>query len=799
MAEITVGEVVAVLAAKDTMTPVLSAAAARVQELEYKLGTMGAKSVEEFMRLNRQLAEAQVRLEKVKESGEGAAAGLGKVDSAAKVSGQSMASVENMAMRMIERMLIMYAMRETFSFVIGLYEAAEVLTKLAATSELTVTKLGELKYGADVLGIPFEKVATAVDFLNRKLGEAKMETGEALHQIGLSFDEIFKMSPDKRMEEIAAAISALPTQLQRTNAEIKLFGTTAIDPLIKELDALAKQAHITNSIMSDDTAKGLNTAARAYREFYTGVKSTAANILVDLQHIAQLMANPFMGAGFAGWFTRPDRGNAPEAPGPEEGGGGGESGPLMGSAYIESLKAESLAQKELTNEQKDGMVALKELNMLTADHAARLGLLPAQYQGWIAADREATRLAREAANEMKKWADAVEEVNSAGDGWKGTLDGMNGSVVEAIKYYLQAGVSQHALAVYYEQTATQVKAVATSLSEEAKEHKAAAAAAKQHEEMLDQTTRTWNKYYEIKDDLGATDLQKSINRSEREFQDAITKINYTVKGWEDFYAAKDALRKAEQDKAVSDHILDDKNSKEAFAKRYTDAKSEYQFKIEHISSYTTEDVAQAKQRMEVARHEWQNWRQFANQALDETIGKIHTLSGEWITVKEMAERMSKGGSSEVTSQNFAEKIHEISTTGGRNPIGTINEAEAYAMAKKGYSLQEIMQILSAGHGSGPIPPPQGPRIPGFAEGGLVMVGERGPEAVRLPFGSAVGSSGTGAPGGGATVILHPGAVQLSYPIMRDRQAMDEVGHVLGDAIVGRLLDRGFAPGSMSRR
>jgi hypothetical protein len=65
----------------------------------------------------------------------------------------------------------------------------------------------------------------------------------------------------------------------------------------------------------------------------------------------------------------------------------------------------------------------------------------------------------------KKLADAMVELNSAGQSWQGTLDTIDGAVVEAIKYYLAAGVSQKALATAYGLTETQVRAVATSISE----------------------------------------------------------------------------------------------------------------------------------------------------------------------------------------------------------------------------------------------------------------------------------------------------------------------------------------------
>jgi hypothetical protein len=56
-------------------------------------------------------------------------------------------------------------------------------------------------------------------------------------------------------------------------------------------------------------------------------------------------------------------------------------------------------------------------------------------------------------------------------------------------------------------------------------------------------------------------------------------------------------------------------------------------------------------------------------------------------------------------------------------------------------------------------------------------------------------------GGGGSPIVHAGAVQVSinYPIMRDRQAMDEIGQVVGEAIVQRLTAQGWRPPLAVRR
>lgn len=68
--------------------------------------------------------------------------------------------------------------------------------------------------------------------------------------------------------------------------------------------------------------------------------------------------------------------------------------------------------------------------------------------------------------EEKKFAAAMKEINAVGVGWRGTLDTIDGSVVEAIKYYIQAGVSLDKLAAAYHLTEAQVKAVESALKSE---------------------------------------------------------------------------------------------------------------------------------------------------------------------------------------------------------------------------------------------------------------------------------------------------------------------------------------------
>jgi hypothetical protein len=68
--------------------------------------------------------------------------------------------------------------------------------------------------------------------------------------------------------------------------------------------------------------------------------------------------------------------------------------------------------------------------------------------------------------EEERWALIMAELNSAGGHWSETLEGINGQVVEAVKFYLEAGVAQGTLATAYGLTATQVKAISSALADQ---------------------------------------------------------------------------------------------------------------------------------------------------------------------------------------------------------------------------------------------------------------------------------------------------------------------------------------------
>src|SRR5215471_6472502 len=176
-----------------------------------------------------------------------------------------------------------------------------------------------------------------------------------------------------------------------------------------------------------------------------------------------------------------------------------------GKKQQEAYKTGTAALTHIGQEWRD---VLKNMTQATVEQGMRyleMGASAKEVQGalkltedqtralvyWTDKKKESDEKAKQAA---KEFGDAMVELNSAGQGWRGTLDTIDGAVVEAIKYYLDAGVAQDKLATAYGLTATQIKAVAEARKEELEVAKAADAvhelavknAAKVNKELLEQ-------------------------------------------------------------------------------------------------------------------------------------------------------------------------------------------------------------------------------------------------------------------------------------------------------------------------
>jgi hypothetical protein len=371
----------------------------------------------------------------------------------------------------------------------------------------------------------------------------------------------------------------------------------------------------------------------------------------------------------------------------------------------------------------------------------------------------------EAEKEEKKFAEAAKEVESAGQGWQDAFASMDDELRNNIDLLLKAGVEQSKIATYLGATAQQVKAVA--------------AAQKEADELTTELTKTWDNYFAIVDKTNKTALQGQIDAIEATKNRSIANIKVTGEAYESMYraivaeaeAAKSALNKDWDD--VKQHSLEaaedelkiqqdtwDKMVKSGltFSRDMWDAqRDKIQAANEKVREYGHEVTKAAKDganalgdtanAIQVLDHAWVTDADIAAATISKTTIMVKTLAGELISLAEAQKRQQQGGSLDVSSANFTQMLQQYITSGGFNPtgLGVQQFRDPYQLAKLGYSFQEILRYaFDKTFSGGSLPPPQGPRIPGFAEGGVVdiKVGENGPEVVRTPIGSTVFPSGS---------------------------------------------------------
>lgn len=271
---------------------------------------------------------------------------------------------------------------------------------------------------------------------------------------------------------------------------------------------------------------------------------------------------------------------------------------------------------------------------------------------------------------------------------------------------------------------------------------------------IEETTLVWNEYYKLRVQNSGTSLDAQRATVNAWFDDEVSKLDGLDRNWQEHYDAIAAV-----------------------------AKEKLQAVEVDWASVRDKSIESLRQQAEVALRTYNEMlvggQHFTREVLDEQLQKYHDLvdqargmGKEFVAAQDQAREAAKkhkeeieaiaeaarkaadelrrmGGAFEVTSQNFTKALHDISTAGGANPLGVYDEKRGFELARQGYSFQEILSILGS-PGGGPVPPPRGPRIPGFAEGGTVdiMTGERGPEVMRVPLGTTVYPGGTKSGGGG---------------------------------------------------
>jgi len=154
-----------------------------------------------------------------------------------------------------------------------------------------------LSYAGERVGVGSDKLATSLQRLTRKIGDAQRGGAEAsmiFRQLGLNVDQLSLMTADQQFIAVSQAIAGLRTHTERLSATVKIFDSEGAD-LVRMLSLgsagfaqIRAEAQLLGLTVSDDTAASfvelqdaITRLSAAIKGLKTDLASTFSNAVVS--------------------------------------------------------------------------------------------------------------------------------------------------------------------------------------------------------------------------------------------------------------------------------------------------------------------------------------------------------------------------------------------------------------------------------------------------------------------------------------------------------------------------------------
>jgi hypothetical protein len=383
-----------------------------------------------------------------------------------------------------------------------------------------------------------------------------------------------------------------------------------------------------------------------------------------------------------------------------------------------------------------------------------------------------------AAEAAKQKAEADKVLASVDEDFHATVAALDDTMVQSIKHYIEAGVSQDVLAKHYEITAAQVAAVGKALAEDIAVEKLAAA---QKAEFAKLDLQYWRVRGSVSHDVVAAQIAETWAWADAQKAAMEKAHTYSEEGWGKIkavaFATIDAIVQKQEEQIPGTRAYYQKIAEEAEAA--------YQFALAHAQDFTGAALITLQDAAQKAQLEFADW-QAAGIAAAEAVSTA--ADGSAAAFAKSNAQLSQG------VQLVNQMTGAISTMAG--VTGSVTAGTGYAdwqSAAMNLTSEYVDWLTSA-----PGAVPRGMTWSAFTQnpagragGGPVsagtpyIVGERGPE-LFVPA-----ASGAVVPGGGGTqVVVQAGAFVLNYPILDNPTALDALARTVGAALLKRVTATG---------
>jgi hypothetical protein len=206
-------------------------------------------------------------------AGRAAESGAESIGRASQSSVTSLAGIEQMSMRLVERLTELFAIHEITEFVGHVVEAGAKFADLSAKTGVSITYLEQIKPVADKSGSSVDEFGQAIYRMGNNIQEGTTKTqdglallAEATGDQALAWRNLKDLSPEEQFKDIITALSGMEDQ-QRANA----IGTMIFG---RQFQSMAASVHDGTLQMAADVkvageehVKALKAASDAWVDF----------------------------------------------------------------------------------------------------------------------------------------------------------------------------------------------------------------------------------------------------------------------------------------------------------------------------------------------------------------------------------------------------------------------------------------------------------------------------------------------------------------------------------------------------
>lgn len=590
--------------------------------------------------------------------------------------------------------------------------SAGVIADLADKTGLSTDTIQRMSAVAEQSGSSMEAMTEAAYKLGIRVASGSGSVKSAFDELGLSIRDVQALSPDQMWDVVVTALSKVEDATERNRIGTDLFGK-AFSGIAAGVNSGYQAMADGARVSSESQIRALDNAEKAWDKSVKTIKSGIVSVLGEA-----VLASERIGNAIGAWFATDSmeefyqfldgQRRAQEAL--DQTGESTDRARQKTVDYSTTLAAARAELEALDPSQRAQIKAALELGVSMEKLSNELGISEEALSLYKDAARSAEEAQKQAAAEARKFGEAMGELNSAGLAWSGTLATVNGDVAASVKYYLEAGVSQNALATAYALTATQVKAVASALKQEQEVMEIT-------RKSVEETAELWREYAAMKVEQGGTAVDVQVAQIQRWFDNEVAKLKDSDDNWVAHYQALEAVAGEKMRAIELDWATVGENSKAQLQQTADKAEAVYRYMLERVDQFSVETVQKFRATADAARSAADAWDMGFTTALDNVSAKATQTTDVMV-----------GAADRLASQIL--KTNQILAGSFENPYALSSGMSAAEQAARAAAMGGSVARDDYGNAYIHV---AGKNAPGRAMGGPVMagraytVGERGQE------------------------------------------------------------------------